>query len=101
MSEPQKTNKNTVKNALITLVCALMIFSIFHVFFQSRFYLGTVINGVNFSCKTTIEVEEVLTDLAASYALELDERGGVKEQIKGSEIGLKFNGEVGSQALKA
>jgi hypothetical protein len=100
MSIPEKPNKITVKTTLITLFCALMIFSIFHMFFQTHFYLGTVINGVNFSCKTTKEVEEVLTDLAASYALELDERGGVKEQIKGSEIGLRFNAEIGSQSIK-
>ena len=41
-----------------------------------------------------------MTKLVASYALKLDERGGVKEQIKGFEIGLKFNVEEGSQSLK-
>ena len=100
MSEPEKPNKITVKTALITLVCALVIFSIFQMFFQTHFYLGTVINGVNFSGKTTEEVAEVLTDLAASYTLELAGRGGVKEQVQGSEIGLRFNAEVGSQAIK-
>ncbi len=100
MSIPEKPNKITKKTALITLVCVLVFFSIFQMFFQTHFYLGTVINGVNFSCKTTEVVEEALTDLAAAYALELDERGGVKEQVKGTEIGLRFNAEVGSQALK-
>jgi hypothetical protein len=62
-------------------------------FFQTHFYLGTVINGVNVSCQTTKEVDELLTKLVASYALELDERGGFEEQIKEFEIGLKFNVE--------
>ena len=42
---------------------------------------------------------ELLTKLVASYAPELDERGGVKEQLKGFEIGLKFNVAEGSQSL--
>jgi hypothetical protein len=100
MALPEKLNRGTVKTTIFKLFCAFMICSIFYMYFQTHFYLGTVINGVNFSCKTTKEVEEVLTDLALSYTLELDEQGGVKEQIKGSEIGLKFNAEVGSQSIK-
>ena len=36
----------------------------------------------------------------STYTLELTERGDVKEQIKAADIGLKYNPEGKSQALK-
>lgn len=96
----KKSNMRSVIIALFILFCVLLVSVVFHMFFQTRFYLGTVINGVNVSGKTPQEADELLTRLTASYALELNERGGVKEQIKGSEIGLKFRAEGGSQSFK-
>ncbi|HWQ89252.1 MAG TPA: L,D-transpeptidase family protein [Desulfitobacteriaceae bacterium] len=97
---PEKLNKRPVKLTLIGVFSVFMISVIFHLFFQTHFFLGTIINGVNVSYKTPEEADELLTKLAALYSLELEERGGTKEQIKGSEIGLKFNAEEGSQSLK-
>jgi hypothetical protein len=96
----EKMNKKPVKIALISLFTALIIYISLFIFFQSHFYFGTVINGINASGKTAAEVDKELSSIAASYTLELDERGNAEEQIKGSEIGLKFNTEGGSQSLK-
>ena len=69
-------------------------------FFETHFYPGTVINGVDVSCNTIKAADKKLIDRAASYVLILNERGNVKERMKGSEIGLKFEMNYGSLSLK-
>lgn len=96
----EKMNKRPIKIALISCFTALIIYLGFFIFFQTHFYFGTVINGVNASCKTVEQVDKELASEAATYTLELDERGNVKEQIKGSDIGLKYKVEGGIQSLK-
>jgi len=97
---PEKFNKRPVRIALISLFTALIIYISFFIFFQSHFYFGTVINGINASGKTAAGFDKELSSMAASYTLELDERGNAEEQIKGAEIGLTYNTAGGSQSLK-
>jgi len=97
---PEKLSKREIKLTLISIFAAIIIYSSFFIFFQTHFYFGTVINGINASCKTTKYLDSELTNKASAYIIQLDERDNVKEQIKGSEIGLKFNTKGGSQALK-
>ena len=69
-------------------------------YFRNYFIFGTVINGENVSRKT---VEEVTQDIEAKiqdYTLELEGRNDLKEQIKASDIGLKFNSKEEIQKIK-
>lgn len=86
------------------LFSSLMIISaaflFFTLFFETHFYPGTVINGVNVSCDTPAEADKKLANWASAYMLTLTERGGVKEQVYGREIGLKCDLKHRSELLK-
>lgn len=69
----------------------VIIFIFFTEFFETHFYPGASINGVNVSCKTTEAADKILRHWASAYVLVLNERGNIKEWIPGSEIGLSFN----------
>jgi lipoprotein-anchoring transpeptidase ErfK/SrfK len=96
----EKMSKRNKGIALAVLLTAIIIYFSFYAFFRSHFYFGTKINGVNVSLKTTEQADDQLAVFAAAYSLELNERDGVKEQIKGSEIGLTANTKGGSETLK-
>ena len=96
----EKISKRNKGIGLAVLLLAIIIYFSFYVFFISHFYFGTEINGVNVSGKTSEQADKLLAVAANAYSLELDERGGVKEQIKGSEIGLASNTKGGSATLK-
>jgi hypothetical protein len=88
------------KIALAVLSAAIILFIGCCAFFSNHFYLGTRIDGVNVSGMTPEEADKKLEAFAASYTLQLNERGDVKEKITGSDIGLKSGAEGGSAALK-
>lgn len=94
-----KSNKY-VKYGLISFFALFIIYFSMSVYFRSHFYPGSVINGINASCKTVEELDKELSSKINSYKLELDERENVKEYITASEIGLKYDGKSKSQALK-
>lgn len=83
---------------IIALIAAVFLF--FSLFFQTRFYPGTSINGINVSFKSAEAADRVLEERAESYVLVLKERGGITERICGFEIGLKTDGRHGSRPLK-
>lgn len=96
-------NKEFIRKYIFTSLVITLITIIFlvTVFFKTHFYPGTVINGVvNVSWLTTKAADEKLNNWAASYTLALHERGNIEEQIKGTEIGLKFDRVYGSYSLK-
>jgi lipoprotein-anchoring transpeptidase ErfK/SrfK len=57
----------------------------------NHFNPGTTINGVNVGGKSVEEAKEELSSQMQKYTLELDERGDTKEEIKGADIGLKYD----------
>lgn len=75
----------------IEIFFIVIVFIYFTVFFKTHFYPGTVINGVNVSCKTAEAADTGLRNWASSYVLVLNERGNIQEWIRGSEIGLNLN----------
>ncbi|MFA6940491.1 MAG: peptidoglycan binding domain-containing protein [Clostridiaceae bacterium] len=97
--EKKKRNK-FIKYSIISLSVMLIIYFGMSMYFRNHFYFGSVINGINATGKTVEELDKELSAKITSYTLELDERENVREQIKASEIGLKYDGEEKSQALK-
>lgn len=59
-------------------------------FFSSHFYYNTNINGADFSLKTVSQVQDYMEGEVAGYSLTLDEQGGKKETIQGTDISLKY-----------
>lgn len=90
--------KNLPVLSLVILTAAVFLFS--GLFFSTRFYPGTVINGIKVSCLTTGEADRKLAERASSYVLVLHGRNGVKEVITGPEIGLEFGCSFGSSYYK-
>ena len=86
---------------MVLLVISITAFFLFFtVFFNTHFYPGTVINEVNVSFLSTEAADRALSAQASSFVLVLNERGNVRERIKGSEIGLKFDAVYGSSYYK-
>lgn len=93
----QKPGKNHIKViiAIIVPVCTLLVLYFGMVqYFKNRFYFGTEINCINASGKTVKAVKAAMVSELQAYTLKLKERGGRIEQIKGSDIGLKYNLDI-------
>lgn len=86
-----RNSRNKYLPVLLEISLVAVIFITLNVFFQIHFYPGTSINGVNVSFLTVEEADKRLARLASTYTLVLKERGNVREQVLGSDLGLKLN----------
>ena len=93
-------HKKSVKAIIISFSILFALYLIVSIYFNNHFYLGSVINGVNASGKTVAQVDKELSSKYATYTLKLKERGGVNEQIKAADIGLKYNSNSKVQTLE-
>lgn len=89
-----------LKGIIISLSLMVIIYLGLSLYFSNHFYFGSKINGINVAGKTVKEADEQISSAIGKYTLELIERGDVKEQIQAADIGLKYNPEGKSQALK-
>lgn len=83
---------------IISFITAVFLY--FTLFFETHFYPGTRINEVDVSFNTVETADRKLTNWAAAYVLVLKERGNIKEQIFGSEVGLGINPSFRSALVK-
>lgn len=99
--EEQKNKRNKIILGIIVFFSALsvMYFSV-SLYFMNRFYFGSTVNCINVEGKTVEEVNEQMPSEIQEYTLELKERGDNKEEIKGTDIGLKYNNNEKVQELK-
>ena len=86
----KKRSKN-MKGIIIFLCIVIAMYIGTSVFFMNHFYFGSEINNIKVAGKTVKEADELILASIDKYTLELKERGDKKEEIKGSEIGLKYN----------
>lgn len=99
--EKLKTRKNKVILGIIILLFSLIVIYIgFSIYFKNRFYLGASINSVSVAGKTVQEADSALSSEVQNYTLSLEERDGKKEEIKSSDIGLKYNSGNKIQEVK-
>lgn len=61
-------------------------------YFSNRFIMGTTVNGTNCTGKTVEEVKSMLQSQVEEYVLTLEEANNQTEEIKGVDIGIKYNG---------
>jgi len=59
-------------------------------YYNTRFFPGSYINGVDCSGMTIEEVEEILADSVKDYQLTVVTRGGEEEVIEGSKIAFSY-----------
>nr|WP_106060013.1 L,D-transpeptidase family protein [Clostridium vincentii] len=95
-----KKYRKIIKSVIICFCTLLIIYLGLSIYFSNHFYFGTVINGINVSAKTVEQADEEIASSINSYTLELAERGDVKEQIKATDIDLKYDSEGKTQTLK-
>lgn len=88
--EKDKCNKIVIRS-FITFCALLIIYLGTAEYFRNHFYFGSQINGINVSAKTVEEANEEVEAKSKSYSLNLKERGGKSEEIRASDIGLKYN----------
>lgn len=97
----RKNKPNKIIMGIIISFCVLLVlyFGI-TIYFSNHFYFGSTISCVNVSGKTVEEVEEQMIAEVEEYKLGLEESGNIKEQIKGSDIDLKYNSSGKVKELK-
>lgn len=95
-----KEKNKIVIRIIISISTVLFIYFGLSNYLINHFYFGSTINGINVSGKTVDEVEEEMIYKVQWYKLELQERGGNKEQITASDIGLIYKLEGKIKELK-
>ncbi len=60
------------------------------IYFSSHFAWNTRLNGVDVSCMTSGQAQQAVENAMHDYQLEIRERGGTTEYIKGSDIELEI-----------
>jgi lipoprotein-anchoring transpeptidase ErfK/SrfK len=97
----QKYIHNKIFIGIIISFCILLViyFSL-SIYFTNRFYFGSTVSCISVSGETVEEVDEQMPAKFEGYTLELTEKGKNKEQIKGTDIGLKYNSDGKIQKLK-
>ncbi len=90
-----------LKNIGIILILLIIIYFSLSFYFFNHFYFGTIVNGVNISCKNLDDANTKLLNELESYKLELKERDGTNEEILNSSIDLKYTPEDKLKELKS
>jgi hypothetical protein len=97
---PVKKHNKIVLGIIISISTLIIIYFGMAIYFMNHFYFGSVINSINVSGKSVEHVNELMTSEIQKYQLNIKERGGINEQIKGKDIGLKYDINVEFKELK-
>jgi len=73
-----------------SLLYMLYIYLGISIYFINHFYFRTSINGISVSGKSVKNTHRKIENIIKAYELELEERGGKKEKISASDIGMKY-----------
>ncbi|MPQ30499.1 peptidoglycan-binding protein [Clostridium estertheticum] len=89
--KPIRKHKKIVSGITISIFILLIIYFGMAIYFMNHFYFGSVINNINVSGKSVGDVNKQMASEIQTYQLNIKERGGKNEQIRGAEIGLKYD----------
>lgn len=81
-------NRKLIVAGAIGLGALLLIYFGFSIFYMNHFFFGTSMNGMNISGYSVSKVREKTESKIAEYELEITDRDGGKESMKGSSIDL-------------
>jgi len=88
-----KKHKKAFAGIAISLCTLLVIYFGVTKYFTNHYYFGSEINSVDVSGKTVEDAKMVMASQLLGYTLNLKERGGQIEQIKGGDVNSKFSSE--------
>ena len=97
---PIKKRNKIVLGIIISISTLFIIYFGMAIYFMNHFYFGSVINNINVSGKSVENVNELMASEIQKYELNIKERGGINEKIKGKDIGLKYDINVEFKELK-
>jgi lipoprotein-anchoring transpeptidase ErfK/SrfK len=99
-----KFKKINFKKTVIGITASLCILAVLYFgissYFKNRFYFGSTINCISASGKTVKEVDDEISSNIETYVLELKERRNQREQIRASDIALKYDSKGQVQNIK-
>ncbi|HYE81927.1 MAG TPA: peptidoglycan binding domain-containing protein [Clostridia bacterium] len=88
----KKLSRNElIENVKIPAASILLIYLLISLYFMNHFFFNTVVNGVDVSLKAHDGVDDIFINYVKDYRLQLLERDGETEEIKGQEIGMHYN----------
>lgn len=93
----EKTLKKTLLFVIIGFVSLLiLLYILMSFYYNTHFYMNTVINGVDTSNMTLEEAEEAIQKQFKTYSLTLEGRNDLTSQIHGEEFGMHavFDGSL-------
>lgn len=94
--------KKVLRVIVIVGIALLLVYMFFTFFFSSHYFLNTTINGKDFSGLKAEDVEEYFADEVKTYKLDVTDKNGNVQSIKGSDINIKYEGNKdASKILKS
>ena len=95
-SEEQKKSRKGLKIFVFVVASLVVILAGVYVGISMRysecFLMGTVVNGTDWSGMTIDEVGNILQKQVEEYVLTIEGANGTSEEIKGTDIGIVYNG---------
>lgn len=95
-SEEPKKSHNALKIVVISAIAVVGLLAGFYFGIAKKysqcFLMGTVVNGTDCSGMTIEEVGSILQKQVEEYVLTIEGANGTAEEIKGTDIGIVYNG---------
>ena len=79
------------RNLLIFIISTIAIYLLCSLYFFNHFYYHTEINGINVSLKSHEDISGIIGRFLEDYELQLLERKGETEVIRGQDIEMQYN----------
>ena len=93
--------RNKIIVGIVIFLCTLLaVYFVTSIYFIKHLYFGSKINGIDVSGKTVEEIKVQMPSELHTYSLNIEERGGKKEQIKTGNINLKYKSYEQFEKLK-
>lgn len=96
MKKGRTSHKMLLCTLFVSFALILLIYLGFVFYFSNHFFFHTEINGIDVSCKTAQQVNEILADEVSTYSLTIYGRNDVTDSITAQDIMLTYisNGSV-------
>lgn len=93
--EPKKSRKGLKIFGIVAVALVVILAGVYvgvSMRYSECFLMGTVVNGTDCSGMTIDEVGDILQKQVEEYVLTIEGANGTSEEIKGTDIGIVYNG---------
>lgn len=101
MKKGRISHKVLLCTLLVSFALILLTYLGFVFYFSNRFFFHTKINGIDVSCKTPEQVNEILKNEANNYSLTIYGRNDVTDSITAQDIMLAYTSDDSVENLMA